>query len=43
MVAMESDLMSKCDMCKKEKKNIFYVPSRSQLIFGPFPGMFVTF
>jgi hypothetical protein len=34
--------MNKCDMCKKEKKTNF-VPSRSQLIFGSFPGMYVTF
>jgi hypothetical protein len=34
--------MNKCNVCKKERKTNF-VPSRSQLIFGSFPGMYVTF
>lgn len=34
--------MAICNMCKKEKETNFQL-SRSQLIFGSFPGMHVTF
>ena len=34
--------MNKCNVCKKEKETSFQ-PSISQLIFGSFPGMHVTF